>query len=259
MRLFSVICTYLALIFIGFAVAFKRQMRVIGGTDANIMEFPHQVSLRLFSNNKHYCSGSIITNKHILTAAHCLYRLEAYYSDTRIYTGCTNRKNTTGSSYRIQNVFIHPHFTGELITSSMFRHDIAIIEVVGVIEFSEIQKMAKLPTRKIRIGEIAEASGWSLTSPTSNTIFSILQKAPMRIMSNIECMQKNPIKLYKGQFCAFLQPGVGICTYDSGGPLTSNGIIIGIISFCVPCAVGLPDVYTDIYYYLDFIKSITNI
>lgn len=44
--------------------------QIVGGKDAPVGKFPHQVSLR--QNGNHFCGGSIIDSRHILTAAHCV-------------------------------------------------------------------------------------------------------------------------------------------------------------------------------------------
>lgn len=46
------------------------QTKIVGGTAAKEGEFPYQVSLRI--KNRHFCGGSIIDKRWILTAAHCL-------------------------------------------------------------------------------------------------------------------------------------------------------------------------------------------
>ena len=55
-----------------------RNMRIIGGKPAFPGQFPWAVSLRkrVGSSNKfnHYCAGSLITAKHVVTAAHCLHK-----------------------------------------------------------------------------------------------------------------------------------------------------------------------------------------
>lgn len=41
-----------------------------------------------------------------------------------------------------------------------------------------------------------------------------------------------------------------------GGPLITNeGVLVGIVSWGVPCALGYPDIYTGVYKYLDWIQS----
>ena len=43
---------------------------------------------------------------------------------------------------------------------------------------------------------------------------------------------------------------------DSGSPLVVNNTLIGIVSRVYkPCASGKPDVYTNVYFYLDWIKE----
>ena len=48
----------------------------------------------------------------------------------------------------------------------------------------------------------------------------------------------------------------GVCKRDSGGPLACNGRLSGVVSFGIGCAnTSLPDVYTNIQYYSEWIKS----
>lgn len=46
------------------------QGRIVGGVDATLGQFPHQISLR--QSGSHICGGSIISRDFILTAAHCV-------------------------------------------------------------------------------------------------------------------------------------------------------------------------------------------
>lgn len=47
-----------------------RGQRVVGGEETKSHEFPWMAGLKL--NGEFYCGGSLITKKHVLTAAHCV-------------------------------------------------------------------------------------------------------------------------------------------------------------------------------------------
>jgi len=52
------------------------QKRIIGGEDAQTNEFPWMAALFNKSNvnvNGFFCGGSLISNHHVLTAAHCVH------------------------------------------------------------------------------------------------------------------------------------------------------------------------------------------
>nr|CAD7405455.1 unnamed protein product [Timema cristinae] len=50
--------------------------RVVGGMNAQPGEIPYIVSLRRATNNGHFCGGSIVNSEWILTAAHCVIKIE---------------------------------------------------------------------------------------------------------------------------------------------------------------------------------------
>lgn len=50
-----------------------------------------------------------------------------------------------------------------------------------------------------------------------------------------------------------MQSGRGMCHGDSGGPLASNGELIGLVSWGHPCAVGRPDAFVRLSHFYDWI------
>lgn len=63
----------------------------------------------------------------------------------------------------------------------------------------------------------------------------------------------NQARILETNICAFTMAGQGICVGDSGGGLVVGREIAGIASFAVPCATGVPDVYTQVFPYISWI------
>lgn len=65
--------------------------------------------------------------------------------------------------------------------------------------------------------------------------------------------------IYNGTLCAFGRKSEGFCFGDSGGPLTSNGQLIGVVSWGILCARGKPDAYARISIFLDWIQKVSGV
>jgi secreted trypsin-like serine protease len=83
---------------------------IIGGSYIDIKETPYQVSMKV--DGIHHCGGSIISDRWILTAAHCIsYFSTGTINKSRItiHAGVTNQTDSTkGQTIQAQTVFIHP-------------------------------------------------------------------------------------------------------------------------------------------------------
>lgn len=101
--------------------------RVVGGKDAPDGAAPFQCSLQ--TNKRHFCGCSIISDKWILTAAHCLYSSSPI--SVKILVGTVNLKNG-GKFYTAERFVLH-----ESYNDPQYAHDIALIRVKETIAFND--------------------------------------------------------------------------------------------------------------------------
>ncbi|XP_033213885.1 trypsin-2-like [Belonocnema kinseyi] len=224
--------------------------KIVGGYDINIEEVPYQVSLRSYES--HNCGGSIISDRHILTAGHCVGGSPHPYS---VRVGSTQRQSG-GSIHQAVKVISH-NFT--ITAEGVPINDLAILEVSPPFEFNE--KCAPIPLydlkEKIKPETIALISGWGRTS--TGGLPSHLQAVKVPIISKEDCNEAYDFlaSIPEGEICAaYPSGGKDSCQGDSGGPLSVDGRLAGIVSWGIGCGVkGNPGVYTSVAYYADWIQE----
>lgn len=71
-------------------------------------------------------------------------------------------------------------------------------------------------------------------------------------------MKIEKILITENHLCTYKAISQGFCKGDSGGPLIAErtGELIGVVSLGMPCATGIPDVYTRVSSYVNWIKDI---
>ncbi|XP_014235576.1 chymotrypsin-2-like [Trichogramma pretiosum] len=218
--------------------------KIVGGLSALDGQFPYQVSLRL--KNRHFCGGSILAPRWILTAAHCL----SGFNDTAI-TAVTGSRLLSKGGNRYKSVKAIPH---ELYNSLLIRNDIGLLKLERDIEFGPDVQPVKLPTQDFDKADYpAILSGWGTTSYPGD-VPNELQCIQLRVIDQLEC-QAVSIRVTHRNICTLNKKGQGACHGDSGGPLVSDDVQIGVVSWGTPCAKGRPDVFTRVYSYLDWIQE----
>ncbi|XP_043647603.1 serine protease 1-like [Drosophila teissieri] len=228
--------------------------RITNGKDAVPDQFPYQVGLSFTGpEDGWWCGGSIIDNSWVLTAAHCTSG--ALF--VTIYYGATVRTSpkfthTVSSSNWIQ----HANYI-----SLTLRNDISLIKTPSVTFSSSVNKIA-LPaiasSYSTYAGQVAVASGWGLTSDTSETVARDLQYADLTVIPNAVCQETfGSLVVTSRVICVDGVNRTSICSGDSGGPLVVDNALIGVTSFGAydGCEIGAPAGFTRVTSYLDWIKS----
>lgn len=84
-----------------------RSPRIVGGRNAGQGEIPFQVSLRSWGTQFHFCGGTLVNNRWILTAASCVHGRPQ--NSLNIIAGITSLRDH-GTSRRSRTIVIHPSF-----------------------------------------------------------------------------------------------------------------------------------------------------
>ncbi|CAD6994331.1 chymotrypsin-1 [Ceratitis capitata] len=227
------------------------EARVVGGTDADPGFASYQISLQgMYS--PHMCGGVIIDKQWVLTAAHCVYGYNPPY--LRIMTGTVVWQNPRATYYP-DEFYTHCNYN-----NPDYANDIALVHLNDSIIFDQYTQPIPLASKPVRDDAEAILTGWgdvAYGGPSAE----VLQKITLRTLSYKSCGEKfdsDVEALDVGHICTFTKEGEGSCHGDSGGPLISDGELIGLVNWGRPCALGFPDAYASIYFYRDWIRRVMS-
>lgn len=131
---------------------------VYNGEEAARHQFPFIASLRIFENNvfRHNCGASIITDRFVLTAAHCNGKISL--DNYRIAVGIHTRIED-GDQYQLEQFVNHQNFT----QGGNINNDIALILLKEKIRFS--QHVTSIPIARNFIPENLPviSAGWGMS------------------------------------------------------------------------------------------------
>ncbi len=103
--------------------------RIVGGELAAGATWGWAASLRYASSGSHFCGGSIISESHILTAAHCTSSASA--SSIRVYVGSTYLYGT-GQTRSVDKIYNHPSYS-----SRTYVNDISILRLTSPLDLTQ--------------------------------------------------------------------------------------------------------------------------
>jgi len=236
---------------------------IVGGIEAQPYEFPWQTSLRRKSTNSHFCGGSIINDRWVITAAHCADgETPAILS---IVTGdhTRNQPNDVRASRDVERIFMHPQYNSRTLIN-----DVALVKLTAPIPFSLDVQPICAPERNDQYAyRKTSCSGWGTQSSGGACCPQTLRYVTMNITTNAYCNTAYPRdNITADMICATDNTGSrdrDSCQGDSGGPLMvkeSDGsfTLVGIVSWGIGCASGYPGVYSRVSFAEDWILQTIN-
>ncbi|XP_065366484.1 chymotrypsin-2-like [Calliphora vicina] len=225
------------------------ETRIIGGSEATEGLLPYQVSIQN-TFGEHVCGGAIIAPEWILTAGHCSEWPKQYL---KVVTGTVNWTKPD-AEYLVEDMKVHC-----LHDKPMYHNDIALIRLNKPIVYNERTQPIKMAhSNTLKEGDKLTLSGWGSIKVWGRSP-DMLHTVDLSYMEHDKCSKKvkNSAWLGEGHICTDTSEGKGACHNDSGGPLVDeNNMLVGVVNWGEPCAVGRPDVYASVPYYHDWIRGV---
>nr|QHB21589.1 venom S1 protease with CUB domain 12 [Platymeris rhadamanthus] len=237
----------------------KPNRRILNGVDAGPNEFPWMAAL--LHKGAQICGGSIITEYHVMTAAHCTDRFLP--EDVTVAVGINHLSKQERYRQIIQAASFINHDGYQLGYAS--KRDIGLIVLDDKIIFNEKVGPVCLPVYEpsnVYNNDVI-AIGWGMMTPEEMETLDteVLKKTKLKAINMKVCnmvydnrYEMNPVT----QLCLWA-PRSGTCFGDSGGPHvwldpdTNRYVQISLTSLGDWCKFEKPTVSTAIHYYYPWI------
>ncbi|XP_043561129.1 coagulation factor IX-like isoform X2 [Chiloscyllium plagiosum] len=234
--------------------------KIVGGEECLRGECPWQVMLLDDNKQKGFCGGSILTEKWVITAAHCFY----YPVTFRVVVGEHNVKKVehTEKYHEVEKVVMYPKYNAN---RSRYDHDIALILLKTPIQFNSLAIPVCVPEKRfaekvLMTQAYGMVSGWGQLADKGPTAL-VLRKIAIPYVDRSKCKESSKYSVTGNMFCAGYPNGTkDACHGDSGGPHVTSykntWFLTGIVSWGDGCAVsGKYGFYTRVSRYYSWIKD----
>jgi len=234
--------------------------RIVGGQEGTPYSLPWQVALVRPGSSMPFCGGTLISPRHVLTAAHCTVVNGGSWD---VIVGEHRPSDTSdGTRHTKCRHSDHPDYN----TPVGYNNDFSIVHLNTPVKIGTRAAPACLPDSKMAGNFLDDktmtVSGWGrlcsgcLSPPSLNVV-------DVPGVSNAVCTEKHGRRRITDKMvCAgnTVNGGVDSCQGDSGGPLTYNdngrAVLVGVVSWGRGCALAThPGVYARVSEVIPWINA----
>ena len=211
----------------------------------------------------HKCGGVYIGDNWILTAAHCLTKVQGNPLETRLVRMGTLNLTIPGRIYQIERAVIHRGYDE---SKGPPPNDIALIRVDGDVVAKPIRLLGDAPgDAPVARGDNLRVTGWGNRKAVTEGVRSAAPNPPSPELYQVNLTPATtdcevPAGYEAKMICATaFRAGEDSCNGDSGGPMTRAAgpkarVLVGLVSWGRGCAQkGKPGIYTAVAGYRDWI------
>lgn len=235
--------------------------RIWNGEDADANSFPFMARLR----GAYRCGGSIISDRVILTAAHCIIEEEDFPAGVVLGDHESYNEESTEDDYEVDFTVIHEGYNNKT-----FANDIALIFLKENITFTEAIAPINLPEidypSRYEGGEPIIAAGWGVEEETEELSDTLRYVEHKEFLDQEKCANYwSSFGIQKGMICTQATEDKGEYAHttggDSGGPLFVEPRAGFFVQFAIVSwgsaetdyGNNTIDVNTDVVYYKEWI------
>merc|ERR1739849_53890 len=205
--------------------------KIVGGTEASVGEFPHQIALlRGGVGGSLMCGGSLVAPDEVITAGHCCDGQSASRLGVRVGNHHLYEDDPDQMDIAVSEVMLHEQYDSWTITN-----DICLLELDGMADFgSSVIDSIRLPSdgEEYDAGTTCTVSGWGTTSE-GGSLAKVLMKVDVPVVSDDDCRGSyGQSEIADSMICAGLDAGdKDSCQGDSGGPFMCGSQLSGVVSW----------------------------
>jgi len=247
----------------------KKIVRVVGGKNTEVNEYPWMALLRLKSQSqdRFFCGGSLVNSRWILTAQHCIF--SAVNTRTLEIRLGEHQLNTIDETLIVKDFNVD-----QIVKAASYDYparssnDIALVRLAEAADLTVYTPVCLPVDQQDFTGLLSTVAGWGATAENGVTAHILQELEGLEVVSDDQCKASidsvsgySRTDVSQDMLCAGGNQGKDACQGDSGGPLIVEGddtryTLIGVVSWGIGCARrDIPGVYAEVARFIPWIRE----